>query len=305
MTGTNGLSTTVASGALALPARSLRFAARVLREFSLRKGPLMAAALAYNALLSSTPLVVVVAILAAFWLDVDTMVDAVSESLGQLVVSQRVDSVQSALRQLLEQPEAHGVVALAGLLFFSSAGFRVLQTAIDAIFDHRHLQHGPRPAWRATLIALAFVAAVTSALLLEVLALARLPDLPSQSLLELGGFAVITLTLAAAYRFMPVGGVAPGPALLGAVCAAGLWEITRRLLRWYFASVSPVNAIYGSIGSVVVVLLSLEVAASIALLGAQIIAELERSRLAELAWHQEPPAASTGTARSSRPSSMP
>ena len=45
---------------------------------------------------------------------------------------------------------------------------------------------------------------------------------------------------------------------------------------WYYASLSMVNIIYGSIATVVVALLSIEVAALILLFGAQVIAELEQ-----------------------------
>ncbi len=55
-----------------------------------------------------------------------------------------------------------------------------------------------------------------------------------------------------------------------------LWEITRHVLVWYYATISMVNLIYGSIATVVVALLGIEVVASILLLGAQVIAELER-----------------------------
>jgi membrane protein len=55
-----------------------------------------------------------------------------------------------------------------------------------------------------------------------------------------------------------------------------LWEITRRVLVWYFRVLSMVNVIYGSIATTVVALLSIEVAVLILLFGAQVIAELER-----------------------------
>jgi uncharacterized BrkB/YihY/UPF0761 family membrane protein len=55
-----------------------------------------------------------------------------------------------------------------------------------------------------------------------------------------------------------------------------LWEITRRVLIWYYAVMSMVNLIYGSFATVVVALLSIEVIALILLFGAQVIAELER-----------------------------
>jgi uncharacterized BrkB/YihY/UPF0761 family membrane protein len=67
-------------------------------------------------------------------------------------------------------------------------------------------------------------------------------------------------------------------ALLGGIVAAVLWEIARHILVWYFSTLSFVNVIYGSLGTAVVILLSLEVASIILLLGAQVIAEFERRR---------------------------
>jgi uncharacterized BrkB/YihY/UPF0761 family membrane protein len=83
---------------------------------------------------------------------------------------------------------------------------------------------------------------------------------------------------------MPVGHITVRHALLGGVTAAILWEITRHVLVWYFEKLSLVNIIYGSFATAVVVLLSIEIASIILLLGAQVIAEFERAteELAEL-----------------------
>jgi uncharacterized BrkB/YihY/UPF0761 family membrane protein len=64
-------------------------------------------------------------------------------------------------------------------------------------------------------------------------------------------------------------------ALIGGLTATILWEITRRVLIWYYATVSMVNIIYGSIAGTVVALISIEIVAVILLLGAQVIVELE------------------------------
>jgi len=77
---------------------------------------------------------------------------------------------------------------------------------------------------------------------------------------------------------MPVGGITFRHALLGGVTATVLWEITRRGLVWYYSTLSMVNVIYGSLGTAIVLLLTIEVAAIILLLGAQVIAEFERSK---------------------------
>lgn len=75
---------------------------------------------------------------------------------------------------------------------------------------------------------------------------------------------------------MPVGRPTLRHALIGAVAAAVLWEITRHALMWYLATLSQVTAVHGSLTTAIVVLLSLEVGAALLLLGAQLIAEFER-----------------------------
>jgi uncharacterized BrkB/YihY/UPF0761 family membrane protein len=49
------------------------------------------------------------------------------------------------------------------------------------------------------------------------------------------------------------------------------------VLVWYFSTLSQVKIVYGSLTTAIVVLLSLEIAALVLLLGAQVIAEYERS----------------------------
>jgi uncharacterized BrkB/YihY/UPF0761 family membrane protein len=48
------------------------------------------------------------------------------------------------------------------------------------------------------------------------------------------------------------------------------------VLIWYFSTLSQVNVVYGSLTTAIVVLLSLEIAATLVLLGAQVIAQYER-----------------------------
>jgi len=75
---------------------------------------------------------------------------------------------------------------------------------------------------------------------------------------------------------MPVGRLALRHALIGAVVAAVLWEATRHVLVWYFATLSQISTVYGSLTTAIAVLLSLELAATLLLFGAQVIAEFER-----------------------------
>jgi YihY family inner membrane protein len=83
--------------------------------------------------------------------------------------------------------------------------------------------------------------------------------------------------LTSVYLVMPVGRLLLRHALVGGVTAALLWEITRHVLLWYFATLSQVSAVYGSLTTAIVVLLSLEIAAVLLLLGAQVISQYERT----------------------------
>jgi uncharacterized BrkB/YihY/UPF0761 family membrane protein len=75
---------------------------------------------------------------------------------------------------------------------------------------------------------------------------------------------------------MPVGRLSLRHALIGGLTAALLWEITRHVLVWYFATLSQVGVVYGSLTTAIAVLLSLDLAATLLLLGAQVISEYER-----------------------------
>jgi YihY family inner membrane protein len=101
-------------------------------------------------------------------------------------------------------------------------------------------------------------------------------DWLSALLLYLLGFGGEVLVLSAIYMVMPVGRLKWRHALIGAVTAAVCWEISRHVLVWYFATLSKVNVVYGSLATAIVVLLSLEIAATVLLFGAQVISSYEQ-----------------------------
>jgi len=55
-----------------------------------------------------------------------------------------------------------------------------------------------------------------------------------------------------------------------------LWELLGHLLVWYFSTLSQIGTVYGSLTTAIAVLLSLELAAALLLLGAQGDSEYER-----------------------------
>jgi membrane protein len=98
----------------------------------------------------------------------------------------------------------------------------------------------------------------------------------SDYLLYLLGVGGEILMLTAIYLVMPVGRLSLRHALIGGVTAGLLWEITRHALVWYYNTISQIQVVYGSLTTAIALLLSVEIAAIVLLLGAQVIAEYER-----------------------------
>ena len=101
-------------------------------------------------------------------------------------------------------------------------------------------------------------------------------DHVSTVFLYLVGVAGEAVLLSAIYLVMPAGRLSLRHALIGGTAATVLWEITRHILGWYYATVSQIQVVYGSLTTSVGIMLSVEFGAIVLLLGAQVIAEYER-----------------------------
>lgn len=77
-------------------------------------------------------------------------------------------------------------------------------------------------------------------------------------LLYLLGFVGEVFVLASVYMIMPVGQLSWRHALIGAVVAVLLWELSRHVLLWYFGSMSQISTVYGSLTTAIAVLLNLD-----------------------------------------------
>jgi YihY family inner membrane protein len=177
------------------------------------------------------------------------------------------------------------------MLFFSSLAFSVLENAMSIIFHHRVVERH-RPLLISLVMPYAYIVALGVGLALVTLVAGSLEALGTHSIDFLGGawsldpvstialyllgVAGEILIITSLYVAMPVGRLRFSHALIGGVVATALWEITRHFLVWYFGHLSKIGVVYGSLATAIVVLLSLEIAATLLLLGAQVISEYER-----------------------------
>lgn len=279
----------------------LRFTWRVIGRFLSNSGILLAGGVGYNILLSIIPLFALLIVLLAGIVDENQLFAVLSIQARHLAPA-HVEVVLQAVRSLLESREAIGTFGIPVLLIFSSFAFRNLEDALAIIFRAPDSK-AKRSAWISVLMPYAFMLVLGAGLMALALVVSLFSgintlwmifmgrELPLASLsgpmLNLTSFIGVFLLFSAIYKVMPVVRIAVRRALVGGFVAALLWEGVRLLLVVYFANLSYVSAVYGSLATLIVMLLSLEVGAVILLLGAQVIAELERNARLGIPWHQD------------------
>ncbi|MDR5899051.1 YihY/virulence factor BrkB family protein [Halomonas vilamensis] len=287
---------------LLLP-RVAGFAWRVLCHFLKNRGILLAGGVGYNILLSIVPLFALLVVLLTQVVDEQHLLSVLSVQVRHLAPA-HAEVLLDAVRDLLDSGDVIGILSFPILLLFSSFAFRMLEDALAIIFHMPESSHTKRSAWVSVMLPYAFMLvlgaglmaltlAVTLASSLNTLILAIFErELPlaglSEPVLNLSSFIGMFLLFSAIYKVLPVVRIALRRAVIGGFVAALLWEGVRLVLVYYFANLSFVNTVYGSLATLVVVLLSLEVGAIILLLGAQVIADLERNTRLGLPWYVDP-----------------
>jgi YihY family inner membrane protein len=271
------------------------FALQVLRAFQANQGLLLAGAVAYYALLSIVPLLILMVIVLSSVIDQQVLLATIAKAL-EYVVPGESRAVSAELKALLEHSQLIGWMLFITMLFFSSLGFNVLEKAISVIFLHR-LRTTKRPFFVSLLLPFVYNFFIGAALFVGTFIMVYLLALGDANLvlfghswslggfsrLMIGGVGVVAeiLLISAIYYFMPVGGLTAKHALIGGATAGLLWELIRHVLSWYYGSMSQVSVVYGSLTTAIVVMLTFEVGATLLLLGAQVIAEYENIVIAE------------------------
>jgi len=262
---------------------------RVLRSFKRNQGILLSGAVAYYTLLSIIPMSILILIVLSHFIDEVQLFHTLSTYIEMVIPGYAVTLTEQA-RIFLAHRRVIGIIGFLVMLFFSSIAFTVLENAMSVIF-FRRVKILRRHFLISAIIPYVYIFLLAMGILLVSFISGILETVASRPLVILGrGLSVQATTgvalyilgmigevfmLTSLYLVMPVGRIAFRQALIGGVTATILWEITRRVLVWYYSAISLVNLIYGSFTTVVVFLLSIEAAALILLLGAQVIAEFE------------------------------
>ncbi len=258
----------------------LQFAKQVVAGFLANQGFLLSGAIAYYTLLSIIPMIALILVMLSQFQEPHELLAVLRDYLV-IVTPGQADAVLAQISLFLENRKLIGILGFVLLLFFSSFAFTALENAMSVIFFHR-VQIRRRRFLISAIIPFIYILLFAAGLMV-VSMLSGLLHSYTWSLVTLQSLIIYFLgvigeiiLLTSLYYVMPVGRLSVRHALIGGVTAAILWEISRHILVWYFSTLSLVNVIYGAFTTTIVILLSLEVAAIILLLGAQVIAEYER-----------------------------
>ncbi|MDB5935376.1 MAG: ribonuclease [Massilia sp.] len=271
-------------------AHPLAFAWQVLKGFRANQGLLLAGAVAYYALLSIVPFLMLVVVALSHFIDQAELLVTLRRYLEYLVPGQS-KSITAEVAHFLDNRDLITWVLGGTMLFFSSLAFTVLENAMSVIFIHR-VAIRRRHFLMSAVLPYCYILALGVGVLVVTLVAGSLQVMGQESvrlfgynwslngvsgaLLYLLGLGGEILVLTSIYLVMPVGRLSLSHALIGGITAALLWELARRVLVWYFTTLSQVNVVYGSMTTAIVVMFSLEIGATLLLLGAQVISEYER-----------------------------
>ncbi len=258
----------------------LTFIRQVFHGFRANQGFLLSGAIAYYTLLSIIPMIALILVVLSQFQEPADLLAALREYLV-LVTPSQTDAVINQIQVFLQNWKVIGILGFVLLLFFSAFAFTALENAMSVIFFHR-VKIKRRHFLISAVIPYVYILLLAIGLMIVSMVSGYLRThewsqggVQSFMIYLLGVSGEIVL-LTSLYLVMPVGRLSIRHALIGGITAALLWEATRHVLVWYFSTLSLVNVIYGTFTAAIVILISLEAAAIILLLGAQVIAEYER-----------------------------
>lgn len=250
-------------------------------------GTMVAASLAFYALFSLFPLMLLLSVVAsAFFASEEAQASVATLLQAFLPAASAVALVEENVQRALSIRGPVGLLAGASLAWGASGIFSVMGQAINRAWE----VETPRPFWRERLLAVALLGILGLLLFVSIALTAgfgvirnfQIPVLGWQPLQDnrLWGWATQIITLGVTFLlFAGLYGVFPHRTVRcshlwpGALLASALWEAAKNGFVWYLSRFARYNLVYGSVGAVIVLLLWSYITGLILLWGAEFTAQ--------------------------------
>jgi membrane protein len=273
-------------------------------EWSRVDGVHLASSLAFYAVLSLTPFLLVVVAITGWLLGSDrathVLLDQVANVAGARTAA-FIGGLVDGARPEASQQGARAVVGIFVTVLGATATFAELKHGLDRIFGTRY--RAAIALVRTRLLAfllligvalLAIASLLLSTAMTALLGDAAHADLPQAALTAFANELVTFLVLAVAFggllRVLPECPPRPRAAWTGALVAALLFSIGKFVIGWYLAHYALSSA-YGAAGAIVVVMLWIYWSSALFFVGAVVahLADLRAGRMADVAARADPP----------------
>jgi len=261
-------------------------------EWNEDKVPRMAAAIAFYAVFSLAPIVVIAFKLAELTFGTDIALREVLTQAAFLIGRDGADGIKLLIENAQPRPASptSTVVGLAAMLFAATGVFTELKDSLNTIWEVQ-----PRPGLallemvRDRFFAFAMVLVIWFLMLVSLVASAAMSALGQYATSYLVGFqfgesllslALITLLFALIYRVLPDVSVCWRDVWFGALITATLFVVGKLLFGLYLGQ-SSIGTSYGAAGSLVIVILWTYYSCLILLFGAEMTQVQARLRHAK------------------------
>jgi len=250
----------------------------------------MAASIAYFSFFSLFPLLVGVVAGASLFLERSEIQARLDRMLSDEFPGS-ADFLRTNIEALIDLRGAAGIASVAGLLWSASKMFGALSRGINLAFGipkgHAFYLSKLRYFAMTVAVSLLLLGSVAASMALDVLLQfdPRRLGLDDTVTAALGGhlasFVFVVAIVWVLYTLVPYKRRPWRELLPGALVAALLFELGKTLFVLYLNNISSLQAVYGSLTSVIVLLLWLYFSARVLLFGAELIAARREARLPE------------------------
>lgn len=255
------------------------------KDFFHDSAPQWAAAVAYYSLLSSFPLVLAIASIITYFVNVEPqwVVDQLGQWLGD-ILPQGAAQVEEIVTNALQARGTITLLSIGSLLWTGSRVFGAVTTALNIAFDvdetYGFVKRTLIELAMLATIGLLFVLALVAPTLLRVISntLQILPGgetLSYQLISQIVPALLLILAFFLTYLLVPRRSVDWVAALVGALVATTLFLIARPLFTTYVRNFGNYNVVYGSIGLVIIIVFWAWIVASILLFGGEVASHLQ------------------------------
>ena len=240
------------------------------------------AAIAFYAITSFAPVLLIVIAVAGMVFGRDAAQDAISGQFSTLMGKQAADVLQSVIASASTKSSSivATIVGIAMLIATASGVFGEMQAALNTIWKTRSREGALSRLIRARITSLGLVAALGFLLVVSLVVSAgltvfaryldRLPvgTLMLSTLNFVVSWLLFALLFGAIYKVLPDRTLQWKDVIIGALMTSLLFNIGKALIGWYIGS-SAVASSYGAAGGLIVLLLWVYYSAQIFLFGAE------------------------------------